>query len=142
MSPTTWRDARKVAGLVLGRLGNLDRRVLGGIDRHHAAPTAQQTDLPGSPLGQIDDGAAAPHAVVDENHDGLPGVAHGYPHAGAERDTAAGGGQTLLIEDLAGAGAEPVMPSAIPRRDADRLSECKAREQSGNREDGEKRAGS
>ena len=141
MSPTTWRDARKIAGIVVCRLGNFDRRVIGGIDGHHAAATAQQADLPRGALGQVDDGAATTHAVVDGDHDGLPRLVHRHPHAGAERDAAAGGGQALLVENLAGTGAKPVMPSAVPRRHPDRLSEGHTRKQ-GDREGGKQCAGS
>jgi hypothetical protein len=140
MSPTTsrgvreiGRDARKIAGLVFSRLGNLDRRVVCGIDGHHATPAAEEADLPRGTLRQVDDCGTATHPIVDDNDDRLPRLGHRHPHARAERDAAAGSGHALLVENRAGTGAKSVMPSAIPRRHADRLSESHAREEGGHR---------
>jgi hypothetical protein len=47
---------------------------------------AQQPDLAGSALRQVDDGAMAAHAVIHGDHDGAAGCLHRHPHPRAERD--------------------------------------------------------
>jgi hypothetical protein len=128
MLPTTWRGNSVVSGaIILRRLGNLQRLVVGQGDAHHTAPPPQQPDLPGGALGQVNDGGAAAHTVIHHHHDGLPRLVHGHANAGAQGNAAAGSGQSLLVEGLATARAPAVVLAAIPRGHADGLRGCRFR---------------
>jgi hypothetical protein len=83
MLPTTWRGNSVVrTGVILRRLGNLQRLVAGRGDAHHASPAPQQPDLAGRTLGQVDDRSAAAHAVIHHDHNRSPGLVHRHAHAG------------------------------------------------------------
>jgi hypothetical protein len=138
MSPTTWLGTDDVGGFVLGRfrqldrghglagglnagrcsvgrLGHLDRLVIGSLDHDHAPPAAIQADLLGSAAGQVDQRPAA-HAVIHHHHHRSAGLLHRDPHPGPERQAAARRCHAVLMEDFAAAGASAVVMGAVPGR--------------------------
>jgi hypothetical protein len=116
MLPTTWRGTDDVGGLVLGRLGDFDRLLAGGLDGDDAPAAAIKPDLLGGTAGQVDQRPAA-HAVIHHHHHGAARVLHRHPDPCAQWQRAAGGRHAILMKHRAGRGAMALVMIAVPGRD-------------------------
>ncbi len=123
------QHARLLGGRPHGGLGHFARRFgkgqqdvgfrLDGLDDHQAAAVADQVELPGRRVGQVDDAVVQERAaVVHAQHDGLARLRTGNADIGGNRQRRVGGGHAEHVVGLAAGGFLAMELAAIPAGDA------------------------